>query len=70
MIPLKIFTKKLLEIVIVIILKNKKKRRKNDIEINKKKIPQRKLVLKKDSVKVIQGIFPKETNKQHTILKM
>ena len=37
MIPLKIFTKKLLEKVIMIILKNKKKRRKNDIEINTKK---------------------------------
>ena len=34
-----------------------------------KKIPQRKLVLKKDNVKAIQEIFPKELNRQHVILK-
>ena len=32
-------------------------------------IPQRKLVLKKDNIKVIQGIFPRELGKQHIILK-
>ena len=58
MIVLKIFMKKLLEKVIMIILKNKKKRR-----IKYEKIPQRKLVLKKDNVKIIQGIFPKELDK-------
>ena len=36
---LKIFTKKLLEIVIMFFLKNKKKRRKNDIELIMKKYP-------------------------------
>ena len=43
---------------------------KKEQHINKsEKIPQRKLVLKKDNVKIIQGIFPKEIDKQHMILK-
>ena len=34
-----------------------------------KQIPQRKLVLKKSDIKVIQGVFPEELNKRHVIIK-
>ena len=53
----------------MIILKNKKKRKKERYRINYEKIPQRKLILKKNNVKILQGIFPNELNKRHIILK-
>ena len=43
----------------------KKERHRNKYE----KIPHRKLVLKNNNVKIIQGIFPQTPNKQHMILK-
>ena len=46
--------------------KIKKKEAKIEYE---KKIPQRKLNLKKSNIKVIQGVFPEELNKQHMIIK-
>ena len=53
----------------MIILKEQEETKKERYRINYEKIPQRKLILKKDNVKVLQGIFPKELNKQHMILK-
>ena len=50
-------------------LKEQEETKKERYRINYEKIPQRKLILKKDNVKVLQGIFPKELNKQHMILK-
>ena len=50
-------------------LKEQEEIKKQRHRIKYKKIPQRKLVLKKDNIKVKQGIFPKELNKQHMILK-
>ena len=43
--------------------------KKERYRIKYKKIPQRKLVFKKDNDKIIRGIFPKELDKQHIILK-
>ena len=51
-------------------LKKLEKIKKKEAKIEyEKKIPQRKLNLKKSNIKVIQGIFPEELNKQHMIIK-
>ena len=47
------------EKVIMIILKNQEQTKKERHRIKYEKIPQRKLVLKNDNMKIIQGIFPK-----------
>ena len=51
-------------------LKKLEKIKKKEAKIEyEKKIPQRKLNLKKSNIKVIQGVFPEELNKQHIIIK-
>ena len=50
-------------------LKEQEETKKERYRINYEKIPQRKLILKKNNVKVLQGIFPNELNKRHMILK-
>ena len=51
-------------------LKKLEKIKKKEAKIEyEKKIPQRKLNLKKSNIKVIQGVFPEELNKQHMIIK-
>ena len=50
-------------------LKEQEETKKERHRIKYKKIPQRKLILKKNNVKVLQGVFPNELNKRHMILK-
>ena len=51
-------------------LKKLEKIKKKEAKIEyEKKIPQRKLNLKKSNIKVIQGVFQEELNKQHMIIK-
>ena len=45
--------------------KEQEEMKKERYRIKYEKIPQRKLILKKDNVKVLQGIFPNELNKRH-----
>ena len=51
-------------------LKKLEKIKKKEAKIEyEKKIPQRKLNLKKSNIKVIHGIFPEKQNKRHMIIK-
>ena len=50
-------------------LKEQEEMKKERYRIKYEKIPQRKLILKKDNLKVLQGIFLNELNKRHIILK-
>ena len=52
-----------------IYLKEQEEIKKSTQRVKYEQIPHRKLVLKKNNIKVIQGIFPKKVNKKHLILK-
>ena len=68
MIVLKIFYEKVTGNSYNDYLKEQEETKKERYRIKYEKIPQRKLILKKDNVKVLQGIFPNELNKRLLIL--